>query len=266
MATHKDIETRRANAAEILAQRGAASLAELAMALNVSQSTVRRDLEALEQAGLARRTHGGAICTPSAAGHRLDFTQRETTNLPAKRAVAKVISQQIITDGQTVILDGGTTCYQVAVAIAARPLGVVTNSVPIASLLYADPAVEVTLIGGLLYPRTGVTLGTMALRQLDGLHASLLVMSCAGVSRDGLFNVNHMMAEVELKMMQAADAVVLAVDHSKFARRSLAKICQVEQVDWIVTDSDTDPAHIEWLESLPVKLLVAPKLQEEPGR
>jgi len=256
MATYRNIEARRAKAAEMLSERGVISLAELSLALDVSDSTVRRDLEALEQTGVAHRTHGGAVCTAYPAAHLLGFADRQTTNLAGKKAIASAVGE-LIEERQTIIIDGGTTCYQVAMELAGRDLCVVTNSVPIAALLYADMRAEVTLVGGYLYPRTGVALGPSALGQLDRLHASVLVMSCAGVTPDGVFNINQMMVDIERKMMHVADRVILAVDHSKFGRRGLAKICSPEEIDVVVTDEGASAEDRKSFQAKDVQLIVA---------
>ena len=165
---------------------------------------------------------------------------------------------QLIAPGGTLILNGGTTCLQVASELAGRRLNVITNSVPIASLLSADVETEVTLVGGYVYPRTGVSLGSMALAQLENLHATQLVLSCAGLGSDGAFNANQMMVDVERRMMDIADQVILAVDHTKLGLRSVARLAGLDELDVIVTDEDLDPSHRRWLEALPGRLVVAP--------
>ncbi len=233
------------------------SLAELVQNLDVSDSTVRRDLEVLEEQGAIRRTHGGAIYVKnSPAAHSLAYADRETTAAAEKHAIAQTVAQ-LIPEGQTVILNGGTTCFQAAVELKGRRLSVITNSVPIAGVLSSDIPTEVTLIGGYVYPRTGVALGTMAEQQLDMLHAGQVVMSCAGVTEEGAFNANQMMVGVERKMMRIADQVILAVDHTKFGMRSVVKLCSFDEVDIIVTDEAVSHETRAWLDSLDVKVIYA---------
>jgi DeoR/GlpR family transcriptional regulator of sugar metabolism len=241
---------------ELISKNGFMALADLVHHLGVSESTIRRDLEVLEEQGALRRTHGGAICLKDSPLHRLAFDDRRTTAAAEKAAIAAAVAE-LIPPGRTVIINGGTTCYQVAKAIQGRRLNVVTNSVPIASLLSADATTEVTLIGGYLYPRTGVALGDMAERQLEGLHTTQLVLSCAGVTDEGAFNTNQMMVDVERKMMQLADEVILAVDHTKFGARSLVKLCDLAEIDILVTDMGVDAQARQWLASLKAKVIVA---------
>lgn len=262
MATDLGIEDRRLREAELLSTQGFMSLSELVQRMGVSDSTVRRDLEVLEEQGLVRRTHGGAVyVNDGAPGHRLAFADRQTTAAAEKKAIARSVAELIRPNG-TVVINGGTTCAQVAATLAGRRLSVVTNSVPIASLLSADVATEVTLIGGYVYPRTGVALGQMAEQQLEHLHAAQLVLSCAGLTEEGAFNSNQMMVEVERKMMKIADEIILAADHTKFGMRAVVKLCSLDELNVIVTDDGADERTRSWLNALPARVIYA-KLESE---
>ena len=256
MTIELTIDDRRAKIAEILSNKGFMGLGELVQVLTVSESTIRRDLEILEEQGSVKRTHGGAVYMKDSPLHRLSFSDRTTTAAAEKEQIARAVAE-LIPPGQTVIINGGTTCFQVARAIQGRRLSVVTNSVPIASLLSADIATEVTMIGGYVYPRTGVALGAMAEQQLGSLHATQMVLSCAGVTGDGAFNANQMMVDVERRMMGITDQVILAVDHSKFGMRSVAKLCDLDELDVIVTDDGADAATREWLQTLKAAVIYA---------
>ncbi len=257
MATTGDIEARRTKVAQLVSQRGVASLGELCSALSVSESTVRRDLEALEEQGQVKRTYGGAVCTRYANGQRFGFADRQTAMLDAKNAIAQAVAG-MISPGQTIILDGGTTCYRVAAALAGQNLCVVTNSVQNAELLYSEMAAEVTLIGGYLYPRTGVAIGATAEAQIEQIRAAAVVLSCAAVGPDGAFNINQMMVGVQQKMMAAADRVILAVDSSKFTQRGLAKLCDTSAPNVIVTDDGVTDEQLAWLKSAGPEIVVCP--------
>ena len=232
------------------------SLTELARSLGVSESTARRDLEVLEQQGVVTRTHGGVVYVKDSPSQSLAFTDRQADAADEKEAIARATAE-LIPAGQTVILNGGTTCYQVARAIQGRKLNVITNSVPIASLLTTDIATEVTLIGGYVYPRTGVALGAMAEQQLEGLHATQLIFGCAGVTGGTAFNANQMMVDVERRMMGVAEQKILVADHTKFGMRSVVKLCDLGEVDVIVTDSGVDAGTLKQLQESGPKVIVA---------
>jgi len=115
----------------------------------------------------------------------------------------------------------------------------------------------VTLIGGYVYPRTGVALGDTAEAQVGQLHATQLIFSCAALAEEGVFNSNQMMVDVERRMMRVADELILAVDHTKFGKRAVVKLCELDELDIIVTDEGVDEASRRWLEGLKPKVIFA---------
>jgi DeoR/GlpR family transcriptional regulator of sugar metabolism len=116
---------------------------------------------------------------------------------------------------------------------------------------------EVTVIGGYLYPRTGVTLGPRAEAMLEGLRAAQVVMSCAAIGREGLFNVNEMMTAVERRMIAAADEVIVAADHTKFGKRAIAELCGWSDVDVLVSDTLVGAEDRGWLAETGVEVVLA---------
>ena len=262
MAAEGTIGDRRTREAQLLSIEGFMSLADLVREVGVSESTVRRDLEVLEEQGLIKRAYGGAVFVKDTT-HRLAFADREMTAAQEKRDIAAATAE-LIPENQTILLNGGTTCREVARALLGRRLSVVTNSVPIATLLSSNLDSEVTMIGGYVYPRTGVALGPTAVGQLRQLHATQLVTSCAGLAESGVFNANQMMVEVDRQMMEVAEQVILAVDHTKFGMRAVVKLCDVERVDAIVTDQGADEPTRRWLETLRCEVIYAEKAEAPP--
>jgi DeoR family transcriptional regulator, fructose operon transcriptional repressor len=125
-------DDRRTRILEVIRQRGFASLPALAEALEVSESTVRRDLDFLEESGVAQRTHGGVFYT-GPSPKLAHFDQRQSLNWDKKRLIA-VSASRLIEDNETILLDGGSTTYELAQLLVGRPLQVVTNSLPVANL------------------------------------------------------------------------------------------------------------------------------------
>ncbi|HET6428062.1 MAG TPA: DeoR/GlpR family DNA-binding transcription regulator [Phycisphaerae bacterium] len=256
MVQEAELPERRDKALQVVNRKGFVSIGELVELLGVSESTARRDLEALEAQGVVRRTHGGVISLAEPPATRLAFSDRTATAVEEKTAIAAAVAA-MIEDNQTVILNGGTTCCCLAEALRGRRLSIVTNSVPIAALLGGEIHTEITMIGGYLYPRTGVTLGTAAVDMLGTLRAARAVMSCAAVNPDGAFNVNEMMTAVEQRMIEVADEVILAVDHTKFGKRAIARLCGWGDVSVVVTDAGIDAESLGWLERMDVRVVVA---------
>jgi DeoR/GlpR family transcriptional regulator of sugar metabolism len=152
---------------ELLRQRKTAQLEDLARELEVSASTVRRDLEQLEARGLVERTHGGVIyrgqrpTEPGSVTAATALAERMNEQVEAKLAIGTAAAA-LIQPQMTVLMDGGSTVIYAARQIKARPIQVVTNSLSIANLFVDDDQVELLIIGGSLYPRTSVTLGPVA--------------------------------------------------------------------------------------------------------
>lgn len=239
---------------ELLRQRKAAELDELARELSVSSSTVRRDLESLEQQGIVKRTHGGAIYqdTADAAQASEPMAARMQERAAAKQAIGRYAAQ-LVQPHMTLLLDGGSTVVHAAQLIEARPIQVVTNSLVIANLFADDDQVELLVVGGNLYGRTGVLVGPIATGCLADLHADLLLFSLAGLYEGAGFNINLTMAQVEQVMMQQATRSMMLMDSSKFGRKSLVRVCGVEDVERIVTDAEVDET---WRAALGERLVV----------
>ena len=226
------LDERRQRILETIEQTGFISLQDLASRFQASESTLRRDLEYLDRIGQVRRTRGGAAYV----GESLTaFEDRSVEAAPQKRRIAAAVAE-LVQPGETVLLDGGTTTLEVARALAGKPLQLVTNSLPIASLFVNRPEVELIFVGGYLYPKTGVALGTLAVAALSGIRVRRLVMSVGGLTEEGLFNTNSLLVETERQMIDAAEEVVVASDSGKFGRHALARIAALGVADRVVTD------------------------------
>src|SRR5205823_11042372 len=170
--------------------------------------------------GVLRRTHGGAIYVGDSVGLPA-LEDRSASQLDEKRLVARVAAARI-RDGDTVLLDGGTTTLEVARLLLGRSLQVVTNSLPVASLLSGCRDIDLVLLGGFVYPKTGVALGPLTVRMMEDVHVNQLVMSVGGITEKGLFNSNLLLVETERRMMRCADTVTVVADHTKVGRQALA--------------------------------------------
>ena len=257
-------EGRRQQLSEFLARRGFADLSVLVAELGVSESTVRRDLSQLEEEGIIRRTHGGAVFV-SDRFSALNYATRESAEVEAKQGIGQAAAA-LIEDGETVMLDGGTTTFQVARCLLTRSLQVVTNSLPIANLLGSAASIELIFVGGYIYPRTGVALGPVARQALASMHFSKVFMGAAGLTEDALYNANVLMVEAEEQMMTAADQVIVLADHSKFGKRSLARLCGWERINTVVTDADLSERWQAAVKAAGAELILAPAREAAESR
>jgi DeoR family fructose operon transcriptional repressor len=243
---------------EFLARRGMCDLDSLSSQLKVSQSTIRRDLEFLEERGLVKRTHGGVIWLgdKGSLNRPYAFDQRLTFQSDAKRRIAAA-AKALVQPGETILLDGGTTTFYLAQQLLGQPLQLVTNSLPIANLFLNDENVELILTGGLLYPRYGVLLGPQAEKALETIHTKTLFVSVAGIHDGSLYNQNLLLVQAEQRMMEHAQQVVLLADAGKFEQQALARLCAMSEIDIVVTDSALPDDQRKKIRSAGCELIVA---------
>ena len=248
-------DDRRNRLLEVIRLRGFASLPALAGQLAVSESTVRRDLDYLEETGVAQRTHGGVFYT-GPSPKLAHFDQRQAQNWDRKRRIALAASQ-LIEDHETLLLDGGSTTYELAQLLVGRPLQVVTNSLPVANLFTSNENADLILLGGYVHARTGVSLGPYANQMLSGLNVRRAVLSVAGINERGTYNSNLLLVETERAMMQSAEEVMVVADSTKFAHTSLAHLCKLEDIDVLVTDNEITTEWHNRLTAAGIRVIVA---------
>ncbi|MBI5760450.1 MAG: DeoR/GlpR transcriptional regulator [Planctomycetales bacterium] len=226
------LDQRRNNILQVVEKEGFVALSVLSEQVGASESTVRRDLEYLERIGQIRRTRGGAAYVGESIS---GLEERFAKALPEKQSVGRVAAD-LVQPGEVVLLDGGTTTYEVAKQLVGKALQVVTNSIPVANLLASQPQIELTLLGGYVYPKTGVALGPVTVQSLEHVHVRRLFMSVGGITARGLFNSNALLVETERRMIAAAEEVVVVTDSSKFGRSALAHLCGLESIHRVVVD------------------------------
>jgi DeoR/GlpR family transcriptional regulator of sugar metabolism len=254
------VEERRQKVLELVNERGFMGLAELAKTLNASESTIRRDLDYWDQHGLIKRTHGGAAFRSDAQGMPAleERTLRETVE---KGQIARAAAARI-QNGDSVLIDGGTTTLELAKLLVDRPLQIVTNSLPIANLFASSRATDLVILGGYVYPRTGVALGPLTIRMLEDIHVHQTIMSVGGISEKGLFNSNLLLVETERAMMRAADEVVVLADHTKIGQKALTFLCELNEIDTLIVDPKIVPEQRTVFEKAEVRLVVAGEPEE----
>lgn len=255
MAGPLTTDLRRTRLRELLQASGFAALGELAESLDVSESTVRRDLEQLENEGIARRTHGGAFWTGESDTMSV-FQTRRDDSWAAKAAIGTAAAE-LIEDHDTILLDGGSTTYELARHLVDRPLQVVTNSLPVAHLLSSSKSIDLVMIGGCVTGRTAVTIGPMADSMLHSINVGKAFLSVAGITDRGYFNSNMMLVESEKAMLDSADQTIVVADSSKFGKVSLSRLCGLHEVNALVCDSGLESTWKEHLELAGVQLVLA---------
>ena len=239
---------------DILDAQEFVDLDTLCRQLDTSESTVRRDLTALEQQHVLRRVHGGAIAI-NPRNHLLDFAFQRARHPEEKHNIA-ARAARLIEDGQTVIIDGGTTTAAVAEELANRSINVITNSLAIAEILKNSREVEVTLTGGYLFPRLEVLLGPLCEHTLSGVYADVLIMGIGGVTESGLSNNNTLLVGSERKMIEVSRKVIVVADSTKFGRPAMVHLAPLDVVDTLVSDTALPEQHQELLRRHNIEVLL----------
>ena len=253
------VEERRQRVLDLISRQGFIGLADLARLIQVSESTIRRDLDYWHQQGVLKRTHGGAIYLGD--GLSLPALEdRSASQIEEKRAIARTVAARI-QDGDAILLDGGTTTLEVARLLVGRPLQIVTNSLPIANLFASNRETDLVMLGGYVYPRTGVALGPLTVRMMEDVHVHQTILSVGGITAKGLFNSNLLLVETERRMLRCADEVVVVADHTKIGRQALAFLCELSTIDTLIMDAGITPEQRQLVEEAGVRLLIAGGLE-----
>jgi DeoR family transcriptional regulator, fructose operon transcriptional repressor len=254
-------EQRRSQLLELVRAQRFASLPELAKQLSASESTVRRDLDQLEEQGMARRLHGGVLYT-GVSPKLPHFEAQQPADWEKKRSIATAAAR-LIDDGDTILLDGGSTTYELARLLVGRPLHIVTTSLPVANLFASDSSSDLVMIGGNICPRTGVARGPYTDQMLSMVRVRKTIFSVAGVCEEGFFNNDLLLVETERAMMRAAAEVIVVADSTKFGRQSLTHLCPLDAVQHLVVDDGIMPEWREKVKAVGVDLIVAEVKQEQ---
>ena len=230
---------RRAAILELLGSRGAVQVSALSDAFGVSKVTIRSDLDALEQAGRLRRTHGGAVPLSRAVTVSVQ-DRRVNVNVEAKRAIARR-ALSLVEDGDSLLLDSGTTALELARVLTERSgLTIVTNDLTIAD--FADrslPHSEVIMLGGLLNKGHRYTIGPVTVAALESLlPAKAFVCPSAYEPGGGLLTNNQNMAALKSAFMRCATKTYLMLDAEKVGEPGLMRYAHLSSADALITDSD----------------------------
>lgn len=219
----------------------------LSQKYGVSEMTIRRDLKALEETGLIKRTYGGAVLWPQGQAEPMLLARekRQTLANSAKQRIARYAAEQYVTHGDLIILEGGTTATAMAAYLADRDdLTVVTNGIVTAEELRRHLSLSATIIttGGIVRPESATSVGPIAERFFREFHANRLFLSATGLTlHEGITDPKMLEIQVKRAMVASAREVIMLIDSSKFGVRSLMKVIDFAEIHVLITD-DAAPA------------------------
>lgn len=250
-------EERQAEIATRARARGRVDVASLAEEFGVTTETVRRDLTALERAGVLRRVHGGAIPVER-LGFEPAVDTRETVAINEKEAIAKAALNELPVDG-AIALDAGTTTLRLAEAIPAdSELTVVTNSLPIATLLATRPNLTVHMVGGKVRGRTLAAVGETSIAYLRDLYVDVAFIGANGFSLEhGFTTPNSTEAATKRALIGCAGRSVVLADSTKIGVNHFAAFAAPGDIDLLITDHHVDAATAAEIESAGLQVVRA---------
>ena len=244
-------ESRRLQIVALLSRagQGVVSVRELSRLLGVSEMTIRRDLDFLQESQVVKRVHGGAVAYQAEA--EKPFALRLSEFDPQKKSIGWAAAQ-LVEEGDRIILDAGTTTQQVAIHLGCKKnLTVITNNIAAAIELARCPQIDTILLGGTLKHQELCTVGPMVKQGLAALSADKLFLSAAGLTiQHGATDPDLREVEVKQAMIAAAREVILVVDSSKWGQSKLARIVPLDQVHIVVSDDALPAQAIHQIESL----------------
>lgn len=250
-------ESRRRRILEWLQEEGSARVRELAQAFQVSEATIRQDLERLESEGQITREHGGAyLNSVPAQVHALSLHHQD--NMEKKRRIG-ALAAGLVSDGETLILDAGSTTTEVANRLTAkRDLTVITNALNIALTLGAVPGFAVHMPGGQFKAPTLSLSGDKAVDYFRNIYAGKLFLATAGVALDaGLTYPSFADLQLKEAMIKAASQVILVADSTKINRASFTRLGSLEVIQTFITDAGISDADAQAFERRGIEVLIA---------
>lgn len=237
----------------ILEEEGTVKTSDLCERLETSRETVRRDLEALEKMEKLRRTHGGAVkIEKEGSSERVytPFRQRERVNMEYKAAIAQE-AVKLISPGQVVALDCGTTALELAKEIKRQftRMTVVTNSLAIANELAGAEGITLLLTGGIYSPEEQGFFSDMATKILSYINIDIFFITTCGISLEKGITYQRMEdVTIQAKLMESSDRTIVIADSTKLGVNSLVRMCGIEEISAVVTDSRASLEIIQALE------------------
>jgi DeoR family ulaG and ulaABCDEF operon transcriptional repressor len=239
--------------------RPVATISDLVDMTGTSEATIRRDISALDVQGRLRRVRGGAeALNPPEQGGLVGrpFAVNETINIEAKRAIAKVAAE-MCHDGEPIILNGGTTTYQMVHYLTQKRMSVFTNSFAIAEHLLHNSRNSVVIPGGTVYREQNVILSPFGGVVAGHFYAKRMFIGCQGLGKAGLMEADPMVVQSELALINQAEELIVLADSSKFTGRSSLILCGLDRIATVITDGGIREEDRAMLEKAGVNLVVA---------
>jgi len=237
-----------------ITEKGSIRVTELSKMFNLTEETIRRDLEKLELERKLVRTHGGAVALQEGKGDTPYF-QRETLNIKEKENIAKT-ALSFIEEGDSILLDASSTSWFLAKNLPNIPVNVITNSIRVTMELAEKKNIHVIVTGGNLSQTSLSFIGPLTLQVLENYHVDKAFISCKALDKFwGISDANDMQAMVKKKILEMADINYLLVDHSKIGKKATSFVANFANIHYIITDAIADKEYLSELGNKGTKII-----------
>jgi DeoR family transcriptional regulator, ulaG and ulaABCDEF operon transcriptional repressor len=239
-------------------ERQVVRVTALMQELDASSATLRRDLVKLEEMGQLKRVHGGAEAIEAAEQSHLatrPFGLSQTLNAERKRAVAR-IAAGMCQDGESIIINAGSTTWFMAEFLRHRRMQILTNSVSISHELLSTSENRIVLPGGEVYREQSIILSPFDEDAIQHFTASKMFMSCFAITPMGIVEGDPLIARAEAKLLSRAEKLIVIADSSKFEQRGSMAVCQLSRVSTLITDSGAPAAALDTVRAAGVEVIV----------
>lgn len=247
---------------KLLLENKVVTVAELSNKFSVSEETIRRDLKTLEDDGIAKRTHGGAVLAERVMSS-VGTNDLKNIFVESKKTISSLV-RPLIKNGDCIFLDSSTTSYYASDELKDMQLTVATNSLDIVTKLSKSPNINLIAIGGNLSKNRKCFVGRNALKILQDYHFDIVLLSCRTLSlSDGITDANDDEAEIKRLLVDRTKCLVLMADHSKFNKVSFTKVCNLDKIDYLITDKPLESKWVEYMRAHQITYLDTTQTQDD---
>ncbi|MGE8203882.1 DeoR/GlpR family DNA-binding transcription regulator [Heyndrickxia sp. NPDC080065] len=242
---------------EYVKKNNVASVSQLSQEFNVHEATIRRDLSEIEKEGRLRRTHGGVVLGEG-INSEPSFTIRASERVEEKERIGK-LAAEMIHEGEHIILDSGTTTFQIAKHLVNRSnITVVTNDINIAAELRDSKGIKVIVTGGILYPESFMLNGIFTNEVLKTLHVHKAFIGTPAVHpKFGLTHFDEQLVAAKVGMIHAAEETIVVTDHTKIGGVSLHTVSPVTNIQKLITGKEVSELQVQQFEEAGIKIITA---------
>ena len=238
-------------------------VSELSTLFDVSEETIRRDLDKLDKEGLAIKSYGGAVLNENTSLD-MPFNVRKKRNMKGKKIIGDIVSE-LVQEGEHIIVDPSTTAVAIVKALKSRKkLTVITNSIEVLIELSDVSGWDIISTGGTLRENYLALVGPKATDVINSFNADKVILSCKGMDLEkGLTDSNEMFSQVKQTMLRSAKQKILAADYTKFNKVAFSKICEMDDIDMVVTDIRPSEEWMKYFEEKGIECLYGKEEDED---